>query len=79
MERLIIFAAGIAAFAVVVLAAERIRRARPRPSAQPPPPDEVVASDPAACVRCGAPSSTDAPLIATPEGWMCERCYAEAK
>lgn len=31
------------------------------------------------CVRCGAPSSPDAPLIATPEGWMCERCYADAK
>jgi ribosomal protein L40E len=31
------------------------------------------------CVRCRASSSPDAPLIATPEGWMCDRCYADAK
>ena len=36
------------------------------------------ADQPRVCVRCGASSSTDAPLIATPEGWMCERCYADA-
>lgn len=37
------------------------------------------AADVRACVRCGAPSAPDAPLIATPEGMMCERCYADAK
>jgi haloalkane dehalogenase len=43
------------------------------------PSPRTAAHDPSACVRCGAPSSPEAPLIATPEGWMCERCYADAK
>jgi|GEM_PF-5285445 len=38
----------------------------------------TFAAEGAACVRCGAEGEA-APLIATPEGWMCERCYADAK
>jgi hypothetical protein len=78
MERLIVFAAGIAASAVVVLLTGRIRRARSTPSAPLSPLDRAATADPAACVRCAA-SGDAVHLIATPEGCMCERCYADAK
>jgi haloalkane dehalogenase len=37
---------------------------------------DAPAPDARACVRCGA---AEGAMTATPEGWMCGRCYAEAK
>lgn len=38
----------------------------------------VDAEDAKTCVRCGAGADAG-PRVATPEGWMCGRCYDEAK